>query len=71
MSCPSGKRPYRNRQQAVRGLLRCRFDRRGRLRRDSNRNERGAYQCRLCSRWHLTHYAGAEVDLGIDMEKAS
>ncbi len=63
MSCPSGKKAYRNRSEALRALLACRFNRHGRLRRKGNRKERGAYLCGICARWHLTHYPGAEIDL--------
>jgi hypothetical protein len=66
MSCPSGKRSYRNRAQAVEALLKCRFKRNGKLKRSPNRRERGVYRCWLCDRWHATSQSGATVDLQID-----
>lgn len=65
--CDSGKKSYRNRKDAIRGILRCRFDRRGKLKtRNKNRREQGAYRCEHCGWWHLTHVPGAEVDLALN-----
>lgn len=61
MSCVSGKRSFRNKQSAIRGLLRCRFDRRGRLKRNGNRHECGVYQCQYCGRWHMSHLPDTQI----------
>jgi len=71
MTCPSGKKSYRNRAAALRGLLACRFNRKGRLRKNSRRQERSAYLCGCCSRWHLTKYPDGEIHIDIDMEKSA
>ena len=65
--CYSGKKSYRNRKEAIRGILHCRFNRRGKLKKGNpNRREQGAYRCDLCGWWHLTHAPGAEVDLQLN-----
>jgi hypothetical protein len=63
MSCKTGKKQYRNRAAALRALVRCNFNRRGRQTRNARRRERGAYQCRHCKRWHLTSQERSEVDI--------
>lgn len=65
MTCPSGKRSYRNSVQALAGLMACRYKKNGKRRRSVTRKERGAYKCE-CGSWHLTHLPGAVIDIGDD-----
>lgn len=66
MSCPSGKRSYRNSVQALAGLMACRYKRNGKRRRKPLRKERGCYRCDLCGAWHVTSQAGAVIDIGLE-----
>jgi hypothetical protein len=66
MSCPSGKRSYRNSVQAIEALMLLRYKRNGKRRHRYNRKERGAYKCHLCGFFHTTSQPGALIDIGDD-----
>lgn len=72
MACPTGKKKYRNRAAALRVLEKCMYTKGGRRRpEDHRRQERSAYHCRLCNRYHLTHYEPNERSFGLASSSSS